>query len=141
MTIYTDPDGKDLYAMPLIWNNASPISWKYLAAHGWTRRDEPDPQPEEDTSQRDAAERAIVAAIRALAEKYDATADVEALDDITIPALTELASRRHVAEADLASTMLAVQIQVLQLQAVTGLTWADAWDGLKSRFKTWWQTH
>ena len=45
MIIYTDPDGNDFYAMPKIWNNASPISWDYLEAHGWTRREEPDPEP------------------------------------------------------------------------------------------------
>jgi hypothetical protein len=45
MIIYTDPDGNDFYAMPKIWNNASPISWDYLEAYGWTRREEPDPEP------------------------------------------------------------------------------------------------
>ena len=88
-------------------------------------------------TERDAAERAIVGAIVALAVKYNALDEVLGLDDITIPALKELCSIHNVTASDMIEVMTEIQIQVLQLQAVTGKVWADCWHGLKSRFVQW----
>lgn len=88
--------------------------------------------------ERNASEKAIVGAIRALAAKYNAVQDIEGLADITIPALKELAARYNVTAEDMVATMTEIQLQVLQLEAVSGTIWADCWQGLKSRFAQWW---
>lgn len=86
---------------------------------------------------RDNAEKAIVGAIASLAVKYNALAELASIEDISIPSLLELANEKGVTTSDLQGTMTLVQIYVLQLQAVTGGTWAECWDGLKSRFAAW----
>lgn len=92
---------------------------------------------QEDTTERDNAEKAIVGAIASLAVKYNALEDLANIGDVSIPALLALANEKGVTPADLQNTMSLVQIYVLQLQAVEGGTWADCWDGLKERFATW----
>ena len=92
-----------------------------------------------DTTERDNAEKSIVAAIHGLAQKYNAIADIEAMEDITIPALMEVANKYNVNPSDMVELMTGIQINVLQLQAVTGEVWAECWQGLKGRFVQWWQ--
>lgn len=46
MIIYIEPNGTRHHVMPQIWGSASPITWEFLAAHGWTREEIPDPPPE-----------------------------------------------------------------------------------------------
>ena len=88
-----------------------------------------------DNTERDDAEKAIVKAIADLARKYNALEALSNLSDITIPQLMGLVAQYNVTESDLAATMTAIQIQVYQLEAVTGLVWAECWDHLKSVFK------
>lgn len=95
------------------------------------------PEPIPDTTERDNAEKAIVAAIKALAVKYDALDDLKALNDITIPTLTELAVEKGVPMEEFGALITGLTPYKWQLEAVVGLTWAECWEGLKSRFAQW----
>lgn len=87
---------------------------------------------------RNDAERAIVGLIASLALKYGALDELSHME-LNIPALMALAAEHGVTAEDLQGTMTQVQIYVLQLQAVTGGTWAECWDGLKERWMRWMQ--
>lgn len=91
----------------------------------------------EATEERDAAEKAIVGAIAALAMKYGAVDELKQMQDITIPALHELAISKGVPEAEYGALIMELTPYKWQLEAVTGQTWAECWSGLKSRFFTW----
>lgn len=86
-----------------------------------------------DTTQRDEAEKAIVDAIMDLVKKYGAEEEFSGME-LSIPAMMELATSKGVTSQDLQECMTKVQIYVYQLEAVTGGTWAECWEGLKSRF-------
>lgn len=90
-----------------------------------------------DTTERDDAEKAIVAAIAALAKKYDALDELLAMKDITIPNLTALAAAKDVPDAEFGALITALTPYKWQLEAVTGLKWAECWEGLKGRFIQW----
>lgn len=94
------------------------------------------PEPAPDTAERDNAEKAIVGRIASLALKYDALADLATLE-LTIPNLLQLAATKGVTDADMQAVKSDVSILVLDLMAKEGGTWADCWEGLKSRFRTW----
>ena len=88
---------------------------------------------------RNDAEKEIVGLIVALARKYNAVEALARMTELSIPSLLALANEYSVTAVDLQETMTGVQIYVLQLQAVTGGTWAECWDGLKSRWEQWMQ--
>lgn len=95
------------------------------------------PIPSPDTTERDNAEKAIVGAIKALAVKYDALADLLALEDITIPTLTALAAAKGVPMEEFGALITTLTPYKWQLEAVNGVSWAECWSGLKSRFAQW----
>ena len=99
----------------------------------------PEPEPVPDTTLRDDAEKAIVGAIVALAQKYDALGDLAAMEDINIPSLQALAAEKGVPDEEFGVLITSLTPYKWQLEAVTGLVWAEAWDGLKSRFAQWMQ--
>ena len=84
---------------------------------------------------KEESEFAIVLLICRLASKYDALEDIAAMEDITIPNLQKLAEAKNVSSSDMMETMMGIQLQVLQLQAVSGGTWADCWKALKDKFQ------
>jgi len=134
MKYYIDENETRHYTLPRIWNGITPFNELRAIEAGWRIVDEPDPEPvPEDTTERDAAERQIVQIIVGLASQYNALEELASMD-ITIPNLTALADAHNVPEA----TMLAVETRILilarHLEAVTGLTWAETWEGLKERF-------
>ena len=87
--------------------------------------------------ERDDAEKAIVRAIVGLASKYDAMGELMAMDDITIPSLQSLAESKGVSLSDWGELISTITPMKWQLEAVVGLTWAECWQGLKSRFAQW----
>ena len=99
----------------------------------------PEPEPVPDTTLRDNAEKAIVSAIMELAVKYDALSDLADMTDITIPNLQALAASKNVPQEEFGALITALTPYKWQLEAVTGGTWADCWEGLKSRFSQWMQ--
>lgn len=101
------------------------------------RAKEAEARDAEAIEERDNAERAIVGAIVALAVKYDALEDLKAVGDITIPNLKALAERKEVSLTDWNALISSITPMVWQLEAVVGGTWADCWQGLKSRFAQW----
>lgn len=138
MKQYTWTDGRTYSYLPNPFENTSPVTEQWWTSHGGTITDIPDPEPPSpDTTARDNAEKAIVAQFAQLALKYDALDDLKALEDINIPSLLALAQAKHVTSMDLQEAMCVVQIQVLQLEAVTGDTWAGCWDGFRERFTQW----
>ena len=80
------------------------------------------------------AERAIVLGIVNLARKYNAVEDLLAIDDITIPALQELASSKGVSVEDWNELISILTPMKWQLEALVGATWAECWEDLKARF-------
>ena len=102
----------------------------------WDYRAEPEPDVP-DTTDRDNAERSLVGAIKALAVKYDAISDLASLEDITIPNLRALADEKGVTPEDFGALITELTPYKWQLEAVTGFTWAECWEGLKSRFAQW----
>lgn len=101
------------------------------------------PEPEEpalpDTTERDTAEKAIVQAILAAATQYDAVQDIASMQDITIPALKELANQKGMPDSEFDALITKLTPYKWQLEAVENTTWADCWQGLKSRFAQWMQ--
>ena len=108
----------------------------YIQITGWHYEDETPvaQEPEPDTTLRDDAERAIVGAIVALAQKYDAVPDLVAMEDITIPNLQALAVAKGVPDAEFGALIVQLTPYKWQLEAITGTTWAECWEGLKERF-------
>lgn len=88
---------------------------------------------ERDKSRNDA-EFAIVSAIMTLAREHDAVQDIIAMEDVTIPTLTELANTKGVTPAEWSGLISKLTPLQWQLTAVAGGTWAECWQGLKSRF-------
>lgn len=134
MKYYIDDEGNRRNTLPRIWNGITPFNELRATEAGWTIVEEVEPEPvPEDTTERDSAERQIVHIIVGLASQYNALEELAAMD-ITIPNLTALADAHNVPEA----TMLAVETRILilarHLEAITGLTWAETWEGLKARF-------
>lgn len=111
------------------------VDTSYIQVDEWGY-DEIPGQQEPDTSERDAAEKAIVGRIAMLARKYDALQDLTALD-ITIPNLLQLAASKSVTEEDLQAVKSDIAILVLDLMAKEGGDWQGCWEGLKSRFANW----
>ena len=97
----------------------------------------PEPESAPDTTERDDAERAIVTAIVGLAQKYNAMQDLLAIEDITIPNLRSLAVAKGVPDAEFGALITELTPYKWQLEAVTGLPWAEEWSGLKERFSTY----
>ncbi len=143
MIIYIWTDGTHYDVLPAIMDNTSPITESWWTAHGGTIEEVPDPPtPTPDTTERDAAEKAIVGLIAALAVKYNALSDMAQLiaeDDLTIPSLMELAASKEVPNEELGALIAEITPYKWQLEAVTGFTWAECWIGLKSRFLQWMQ--
>lgn len=108
----------------------------YIQVDAWVWSKIPDPIPP-DTTDRDNAEKAIVAAIVALAKEYDALSELKDMDDITIPNLRELATAKGVADGVFDALVTKLTPYKWQLEAVNGTTWAQCWEGLKSRFAQW----
>ena len=97
----------------------------------------PPPEPEQpDTTERDAAEKKIVGLILQLASAHDAINDIVQMQDITIPNLESLAISKGVATDSAEWLALIASITPLkwQLEAIEDTTWAQCWQGLKSRF-------
>lgn len=101
------------------------------------RAKEAEARDAEAIEERDNAERAIVGAIVALAVKYNALDDLKKVGDITIPNLKALAESKEVSLTDWNALISSITPMVWQLEAVVGGTWADCWQGLKSRFAQW----
>ena len=83
---------------------------------------------------RNAAELAIVKEIVKLAKAKNALQDLAAIEDVTIPSLTLLALQYGVTTEEwngLITTLTPLQWHLL---AIVGGSWADCWQGLKSRF-------
>ncbi len=99
----------------------------------------PPPEPAPDTTDRDNAEKAIVGAIVALAMKYNALEDLASMQDITIPNLKALADSKGVPEEEYGALITMLTPYKWQLEAVTGLLWAECWEGIKSRWQRWMQ--
>lgn len=83
---------------------------------------------------RNATELSIVGEIAALAKKYNAVQDLATISDVTIPTLTRLAVQKKVSTEDWNNLITAITPLKWQLEALVGGTWAECWQGLKSRF-------
>lgn len=94
---------------------------------------EPEPEPESDTSRRDAAEEAIVRLIAGLAIKYNAVADVLAMTHPTIESLISLAADKGVPAEELGALITAITPHKWNLEAIQGTLWSECWEGLSSR--------
>lgn len=105
------------------------IDASYIAAK-WRYDRTDSPQAEA----RDVAECQIVKVIYDLAKKYDAFTELYEMENVSIPSLIQLAVDKGVSQEDLQQTMTTATVYALQLLAVTGGTWAAAWDALKIRF-------
>ena len=141
MKYYIDEHGNRHNSLPRIWNGTTPFNELRAQEAGWQFIEEPDPVPmPEDTTERDNAERAIVNAIFALAQKYDAVEDVKNLvqnNSFDIPALLQLTIDKGVTQEDLTVTETNILILARHLEALVGGTWGEAWEGLKSRISSY----
>lgn len=86
---------------------------------------------------RNAAELAIVTAIAQLAQAHDALEDLAAIQDVTIPSLTALATQKGVTSAEWNSLITTITPMKWQLEALVGGTWQECWEGLKGRFASY----
>ena len=132
---WLDEHGNRHNNLPRIWKGITPFNELRATELGWTQIEQLDPIPElPDTTERDKAEKAIVKVIVDLAQRYDALNELARLEDVSIPTLLEVATRYGVTAADLQGAETSILILARPLEAVTGGTWGEAWDGLKSRF-------
>jgi hypothetical protein len=60
--------------------------------------------------------------------------DLATIPDVTIPTLTRLAVQKKVSTEDWNNLITAITPLKWQLEALVGGTWAECWQGLKSRF-------
>lgn len=132
MIYYIDEDNERHNVLPGKWKGLSPFNETIAQSIGWQKIEEPD-----STEERDDAERYIVQKIAELADKYSAREALTNLEDISIPTLLQLADEYHVTAEDLQSLEVQVLILARHLEAVTGFTWSETWDGLKSRFRSY----
>ena len=123
------------HSLPRIWKGITPFNASRAIELGWEAVEEEKPQPApEDTAERDAAEFSLVSVIFDLAVRYDAVNELSHLDAVSIPSLLDVSSRYGVTAGDLQAAETSILILARHLEAITGLSWADTWDGLKSRF-------
>lgn len=134
ITYYLDENGIKHATLPRLWRNRTPVTWETLQGWGWQLVQEEIEEEEPDHTARNAAEKAIVGEILKLANDYEAVTDLMELQDITIPSLLELANNYEVAPEDLQKTETSILILARHLEAINRSTWAETWDGLKSRF-------
>jgi hypothetical protein len=114
-------------------------SYIQIDSYDYTEAPAPSEPEQPDTAERDAAEKAIVQAILAAATQYNAVQDIASMQDITIPALKELARQKGMPDAEFDALITKLTPYKWQLEAVEDTTWADCWQGLKSRFAQWMQ--
>lgn len=123
------------HSLPRIWKGITPFNASRAIELGWEAVEEEIPQPApEDTAERDAAELSLVSIIFDLAVRYDAVNELSRLESVTIPSLLGLSDRYGVSQGDLQKAETTILILARHLEAITGLSWADTWDGLKNRF-------
>ena len=113
------------------------VDKSYIQVDSWDYAE--NAQEQADTTERDDAEKAIVLAILTVARQYDAVQDIARLDDITIPALQGLAQAKGMPDTEFDALITRLTPYKWQLEAVCNATWADCWQGLKSRFSQWMQ--
>jgi hypothetical protein len=98
----------------------------------------PPPEPEQpNTTERDNAEKAIVQEIVTAAAHYNAVQELISIEDITIPNLRALANQKGMPDSEFDALITKLTPYKWQLEAVENTTWAECWDGLKSRFPQW----
>jgi hypothetical protein len=114
-------------------------SYIQIDSYDYTEAPAPVEPDQPDTTERDAAEKAIVQAILAAATQYNAVQDIASMQDITIPALKELARQKGMPDTEFDALITKLTPYKWQLEAVEDTTWADCWQGLKSRFAQWMQ--
>ena len=134
MRYYLDENGERHNALPKMWNGITPFNELRAQELGWTTAEDEEeeaPAIDPDIAQ---VERQIVGVIFNLVTTYHAEQDFIAMSDITIPNLIGLATRYNVAAADLQAAETTILILARHLEALTGATWAETWDGLKNRF-------
>lgn len=128
--IYIEPNGKRHTFLPGIWNNSSPITEAFALSQGWTITEEEiiEPGPPE----------ALLSKERAFAEELLRSAgalnvDLALLPEINIASLKTAAVASGATEEDIGKVATELMALCFDIQAESGLTWAETWQGLKSR--------
>lgn len=87
-----------------------------------------------DIAARNETERAVVQAIVTVAAQYNALEDLASMQDITIPNLKALSVAKGMPDSEYDALITKLTPFKWQLEAIEDTTWAECWNGLKSRF-------
>ncbi len=128
--VYIDPDGNRHAALPGIWNNTSPITEAYALLQGWTVEEEDIPEPTLPEALL-AKERAFAAAL--LQAAVALSVDLLTLSEINITTLKAAAVEAGATEEAIGKVSTELMALCFDIQAESGKTWAETWQGLKSR--------
>lgn len=128
--VYLDPNGGRHHSLPGVWNNTSPITEAFALSHGWTVEEEDVPEP--------VLPDALLNKERAFAATLMQAASTMNVNLLSLPEYN-IASLKAAAAAAGATPELvnkwATELNTLcfDIQAESGTTWAETWQGLKSR--------
>jgi len=128
--IYIEPNGQRHAFLPAIWNNTSPITEAFALSQGWTIAEEEIIEP--------GLPETLLDKERAFAEELLRSAgilnvDLASLPEINIASLKAAAVASGATEESIGKVATALMALCFDIQAESGLTWAETWQGLKSR--------
>jgi hypothetical protein len=123
--------------LPKVWNYQGKaimgLNDGNMAGFGWIKVETPDPVPVEPVlpESLEAKEQAFADKLVQLATKFQI--DLLALPDINIGTMLTAAQTAGASETDIANASAILLALGKDVEAESGLNWADTWAGLKSR--------
>lgn len=99
----------------------------YIQVDTWEYTEIPAPAPVQDQEDISDQIRQLVEMIQFYADKYTATEDLLAMEDVNIESLEALIDKYQVTADDKLTIMTKVQMRVLEIMATCRSTWHDIW--------------
>lgn len=128
--VYFDPDGGRHGVLPGIWNNTSPITEAFALSQGWTVVEEDVPEPGLPEALRNK-ERAFAATLMQAGSTMNV--NLLSLPEINIASLKAAAAAAGATPELVSKWATELNTLCFDIQAESGLTWAETWQGMKSR--------
>lgn len=128
--VYLDPNGGRHHSLPGIWNNTSPITEAFALSQGWSVVEEDVQEPGLPEALLNK-ERAFAAALMQAASSLNV--DLLSLPEINIASLKTAAVAAGATDEAIGKAATELMALCFDIQAESGATWAETWQGLKSR--------
>lgn len=128
--VYLDPNGGRHHSLPGILNNTSPITEAFALSQGWTVVEEDVPEPGLPESLL-SKERAFASTL--MQEAITLNVDLLSLPEVNIASLKAAAVAAGATDEAIGKAATELMALCFDIQAESGATWAETWQGLKSR--------